>query len=151
MPYRADIEADARLRGIDPFLMAGLIRQESEFNPQAVSGANAFGLMQVRPGTAREVARAAGVPRFTPRVLFQPAVNLKIGSVVLRGMLDQNGGNVEQTLAAYNAGPNRLAEWRTWGSYREPAEFIESIPFTETRDYVQAVLRNAEMYRRLYK
>jgi soluble lytic murein transglycosylase len=151
MPYRADIEADARLRGLDPFLMAGLIRQESEFNPQAVSGANAFGLMQVRPGTAREVARAAAVPRFTPRMLFQPAVNLKIGSVVLRGMLDQNGGNVEQTLAAYNAGPNRLAEWRTWGSYREPAEFIESIPFTETRDYVQAVLRNAEMYRRLYK
>ena len=66
-------------------------------------------------------------------------------------MLDAHGGRVEETLAAYNAGPARAAEWRAWATYREPAEFIESIPFTETRDYVQAVLRNAEMYRRLYK
>jgi soluble lytic murein transglycosylase len=65
-------------------------------------------------------------------------------------MLDKNGGSMEQTLAAYNAGPNRLAQWITWGAYREPAEFVEAIPFTETRDYVQGVLRNAEMYRRLY-
>ncbi len=66
-------------------------------------------------------------------------------------MLDQQGGKVEQTLAAYNAGPLRVVEWMAWSNYREPAEFVESIPFTETRDYVQAVLRNAEMYRRLYK
>jgi soluble lytic murein transglycosylase len=150
MPYRNDIATDARQRGLDPFLVAGLIRQESEFNPQAISGASAYGLMQVRPVTAREVARQAGIVRLTPRMLFDPPVNLKIGSFVLRGMLDHNGGKVEETLAAYNAGPNRLAEWRTWGTYREPAEFIESIPFTETRDYVQAVMRNAEMYRRLY-
>ena len=65
-------------------------------------------------------------------------------------MLDENGGRVEQTLAEYNAGPNRLAEWLRWSNYREPAEFVESIPFTETRDYVQAVLRNADIYRRLY-
>jgi soluble lytic murein transglycosylase len=66
-------------------------------------------------------------------------------------MLDRQGGSVEETLAAYNAGPNRAAQWRTWANFREPAEFVESIPFTETRDYVQAVLRNAEMYRKLYK
>ncbi len=66
-------------------------------------------------------------------------------------MLDQHDGQVEQTLAAYNAGPNRVVEWMGWNNYREPAEFVESIPFTETRDYVQAVLRNAEMYRRLYQ
>jgi len=65
-------------------------------------------------------------------------------------MLQQNGGNLEQTLAAYNAGPNRAAEWLAWNTYREPAEFVESIPFTETRDYIQAVLRNADIYRRLY-
>ncbi len=151
LPWRSDVETNARQRGIDPFLMAGLIRQESEFNPEAVSGAKAYGLMQVRPVTGREVARQAGVPRLTARMLVQPAVNLKIGSFVLRGMLDANGGKPEETLAAYNAGPGRLAEWKRWGTYREPAEFIESIPFTETRDYVQAVLRNAEMYRRLYR
>ena len=151
LPYRSDLEANARLRGLDPFLVAGLIRQESEFNPEAVSRANACGLMQVRPGTGRDMARAAGVPRFSSRMLYQADVNLKIGSYVLRSMLDQQGGKIEETLAAYNAGPMRAAEWRTWAAYREPAEFIESIPFTETRDYVQAVLRNAEIYRRLYK
>jgi len=131
--------------------LAGLIRQESEFNPQAVSRAKAYGLTQVRPATGRRFARTAGVGKVTTRVLYQPAANLKIGSSILRSMLDQEGGKVEQTLAAYNAGPNRVVEWMAWSTYREPAEFVESIPFTETRDYVQAVLRNAEMYRRLYR
>lgn len=151
MPWRREIEMDAKLRGLDPFLMAGLIRQESEFNPQAMSGASAYGLMQVRPGTAREVGRAAGVPRVTAHMLTVPTVNLKVGSYVLRSMLDAHGGRLPETLASYNAGPARAAEWQTWGNYREPAEFIESIPFTETRDYVQAVMRNAEIYRRLYR
>jgi soluble lytic murein transglycosylase len=151
LPWRRDIEANARLRNLDPFLVAGLIRQESEFNPAAKSGANAYGLMQVRPGTAREAARRAGVPKFSTRLLTQPAVNVKLGTYILRGMLDSHDGRVEETLAAYNAGPARAADWRTWATFREPAEFIETIPFTETRDYVQAVLRNAEMYRRLYR
>jgi soluble lytic murein transglycosylase len=151
LPYRGDVESNARTRGLDPLLVAGLIRQESEFNPQAKSRANAYGLMQVRPATGREAARRAGVPRVTTRLLTQPAVNLKLGSAILRGMLDSHGGRIEETLAAYNAGPSRAADWRTWASFREPAEFIETIPFTETRDYVQAVLRNAEMYRRLYR
>ncbi len=150
MPYRPELVADARAHNLDPYLVAGLIRQESEFNPDAVSPANADGLMQVRPGTGAEFARAVGIQRFTGSMLFQPAVNLKIGTAIFRSMLDKNNGSLEQTLAAYNAGPNRLAQWLTWGSYREPAEFVESIPFTETRDYVQGVLRNAEMYRRLY-
>jgi soluble lytic murein transglycosylase len=151
LPYRAELTADAQRRGLDPFLVAGLVRQESEFNPAAVSHARAYGLTQVQPGTGRQFARSAGVGRVTARVLIQPAANLKIGTAILRSMLDQNGGNLEQTLAAYNAGPNRVAEWLTWNTYREPAEFVESIPYWETREYVQAVLRNAEMYRRLYR
>lgn len=151
LPYRADVVRNAQDRNLDPFLLAGLIRQESEFNPAAVSRAKAYGLTQIRPGTGRQFARAAGVSKVTTNVLSQPAANLKIGSSILRSMLDAQGGKVEQTLAAYNAGPNRVVEWMAWGTYREPAEFVESIPFTETRDYVQAVLRNAEMYRRLYQ
>ncbi len=150
LPYRADLVRTARERELDPFLLAGLIRQESEFNPDAISSAKAYGLTQVRPATGRQFARQAGILRFSTQALYQPVVNLKIGSFILRGMLDHNGGRLEQTLACYNAGPNRVAEWLSWNSYREPAEFVESIPFTETRDYVQAVLRNAEMYRRLY-
>jgi soluble lytic murein transglycosylase len=151
LPYRADLVRAARQRELDPFLLAGLIRQESEFNPEALSSAKAYGLTQVRPVTGRQFARQAGVERFTTRALYQPDVNLKIGTFILRGMLDHNSGSLERTLASYNAGPNRVAEWLSWNTYREPAEFVESIPFTETRDYVQAVLRNAEMYRRLYE
>jgi soluble lytic murein transglycosylase len=151
LPYRADLMRTAQQRDLDPYLLAGLIRQESEFNPQAVSRAKAYGLTQIRPATGRRFARTAGVSKVTTHVLSQPAANLKIGTSILRSLLDQQGGKVEQTLAAYNAGPQRVVEWMAWGTYREPAEFVESIPFTETRDYVQAVLRNAEMYRRLYR
>jgi soluble lytic murein transglycosylase len=151
LPYRADLVRTAQDRNLDPYLLAGLIRQESEFNPQAVSPAKAYGLTQIRPVTGRQFARKSGVARVTTRVLYQPAANLKIGCSILRSMLDHEGGKVEQTLAAYNAGPHRVVEWMAWNTYREPAEFVESIPFTETRDYVQAVLRNAEMYRRLYQ
>lgn len=150
LPYREALVASARARGLDPYVLAGLIRQESEFNPEALSHKNAYGLTQVEPATGRRYARQAGVPRFTKRVLFQPATNLKIGATIFQSMLDENGGKLEETLASYNAGPNRLAAWLMWRTYREPAEFVESIPFTETREYVQAVLRNADVYRRLY-
>ena len=150
MPYRDALTADAKAHNLDPFLVAGQIRQESEFNPGAVSPAKADGLMQVRYGTAREIARAAGIPRLTPAMLFQPEPNLKLGTAIFRSMLDSNGGVLERTLAAYNAGPRHATDWWGWNSYREPAEFVETIPFTETRDYVQAVIRNGDIYRRLY-
>jgi soluble lytic murein transglycosylase len=150
LPYRGELFQDAQAAGLDPYLMAGLIRQESEFDPEAVSRARAYGLTQVRPGTGRQFARQAGIARFSPRVLVQPSANLKIGSAILRSMLDRHNGKLEPTLAAYNAGPEHVTEWLGWYAYREPAEFVEAIPFTETRDYVQAVLRNADLYRRLY-
>jgi len=151
MPYRSDLVAAADAHNIDPYLLAGLIRQESEFNPEALSRANAYGLTQVRPSTGRMYARRAGVLRFTNRSLFQPTTNLRIGATIFESMLEENSGMLESTLAAYNAGPRHAVEWLSWRSYREPAEFVESIPFTETREYVQAVLRNADVYRRLYK
>jgi soluble lytic murein transglycosylase len=151
LPYRQQLLASAKAADLDPYLVAGLIRQESEFNPEAVSRANAYGLTQVMPFTGKQYARRIGIVRFTNKVLFQPAINLKIGATIFRSMLDSNHGSLEETLAAYNAGPNRVAEWRGWNTYREPAEFVETIPFTETREYVQAVLRNADVYRRLYR
>lgn len=150
LPYREDLFRNARALGLDPYLVAGLVRQESEFDPQAVSRSRAYGLTQVRPGTGREFARKVGISRFSNRLLYEPSTNLKIGSAILRSMLDRQNGKLEPTLAAYNAGPNRATEWLGWYAYREPAEFVEAIPFTETRDYVQAVLRNADVYRRLY-
>jgi soluble lytic murein transglycosylase len=150
IPYRADLEKYAKQNGLDPFLMAALIRQESEFNPKAVSVANARGLTQIEPATGRELSRRLKVtPYSTPR-LFQPAVSLQLGSYYLKSMADHLNGHWEAALAAYNAGLSRAHAWLSWGEFREPAEFIETVPFTQTRGYIQTVLRNADVYRRLY-
>jgi soluble lytic murein transglycosylase len=130
--------------------VAALIRQESEFNPKALSRARAYGLTQVLPSTGREVSRKLKMRRFNAAMLYQPDVNLRIGTWYLRAMLDQLQGRWEPTLASYNAGKSRVVNWLRWSDFREPAEFIESIPFNETRNYVQSVLRNADIYRRLY-
>jgi soluble lytic murein transglycosylase len=103
----------------------------------------------VLPTTGRTLARKAGLRTFSSRMLFQPATNLRLGTLYLRTLFDELGGSWEETLAAYNAGKSRATDWRTWGEWREPAEFVESIPFAETHDYVQSVLRNAELYRKI--
>jgi soluble lytic murein transglycosylase len=150
LPYRGDLVRFSSANALDPSIVAGLIRQESEFNPEALSRVKAMGLTQVMPATGRELARRSGIKPFSTRMLYQPAVNLQLGTRMLRSMLDQWNGKWELALASYNAGKSRVDKWITWGEYREPSEFVETIPFTETRDYVQAVLRNAAMYRRLY-
>jgi soluble lytic murein transglycosylase len=83
-------------------------------------------------------------------MLFEPEYNLRLGTYYLRTMLDSHGRREELTLASYNAGKSRSDLWLSWYDYREPAEFVETIPFTETRNYIAVVLRNADMYRRLY-
>jgi soluble lytic murein transglycosylase len=149
-PYRKELETYCRQHRLDPFLMAGLIRQESEFDPRAVSRASARGLMQIMPTTGRSLSRRLGIKPYGVASLFRPELNLRMGTFYFRDMLDRLGGNVEAALAAYNAGKSRVDQWLSWGDFREPAEFIETIPFSETRGYVQSVLRNAEMYRRIY-
>lgn len=150
MPYRTDLERFAKQYSLDPYLMAALIRQESEFNTKAVSPANARGLTQIEPATGRELSRRLKVRPYSTASLFQPAVNLQLGSFYLKSIADGLGGRYEIALAAYNAGLTRAHAWMTWGEFREPAEFIETVPFTETRNYIQTVLRNADLYRRLY-
>ncbi len=150
LPFRGDLERYAKERSVDPYLMAGLIRQESEFNPKAISKAKAYGLTQILPDTGRELSRRLRKPRFTSNMLFLPALNLELGTFYFRSLNDELKGRTEATLAAYNAGKSRAVNWLGWNDFREPAEFIESIPFSETRGYVQFVLRNADFYRRLY-
>ncbi|MDP8980249.1 MAG: transglycosylase SLT domain-containing protein [Acidobacteriota bacterium] len=150
LPFRQPLELYSREHALDPYLVAALIRQESEFNPKALSRARAYGLTQVMPATGREVSRKLKMGRFNTAMLYQPDVNLRIGTWYLRAMLDQLQGRLEPTLASYNAGKSRVVNWLHWSDFREPAEFIESIPFNETRNYVQSVLRNADIYRRLY-
>jgi soluble lytic murein transglycosylase len=149
-PYWSDLKKFSVANGLDPYLVASLIRQESEFNPIAVSRANAVGLMQLLPRTGKLVAHQASMKRYNPSQLYTPTVNLELGTRYFRGMVDQFGGSFEQALAAYNAGSDRVVEWMGQGKYRDSAEFVESIPFTETREYVQAILRNTSVYRQLY-
>jgi len=151
LPYRHSIETYARERALDPYLIAALIRQESEFNPKAVSRSNARGLTQVLPGTGRELSRKLKIPRFRTAMLFSPDTNVNIGTYYLRALVDQLHGQWEPALASYNAGKSRVTGWLSAGNFQEPAEFVENIPFSETRQYVQTVLRNAEVYRRLYE
>ena len=148
-PYWTDLKKFSSQNALDPYLVASLIRQESEFNPAAVSRANAVGLMQLMPKVGSAVAREEKLKHFSSSQLFTPEVNLQLGTRYFREMVDKFGA-FEYALAAYNAGSNRVDDWQGQGKYRDPQEFVESIPFTETREYVQAILRNANVYRQLY-
>jgi soluble lytic murein transglycosylase len=149
-PYWTELVAYAGTNGLDPYLVASLIRQESEFNAGAVSHANAYGLMQLLPSVGKSMAKKHGIRRFDTRQLLNPSTNLELGTTNLKQVLDRFGGQVEYALAAYNAGDSPVRQWLASNDYKDVAEFVESIPYSETRDYVQAILRNREMYRALY-
>jgi soluble lytic murein transglycosylase len=148
--YWTDLRKYSELNGLDPYLVASLIRQESEFNAGAISHANAVGLMQLLPKTGKSVAKQVKLKGYSAPQLYTPAVNLELGTRYFKDMVDKYNGQFEYALAAYNAGTDRVGDWLGQGHYRDPQEFVESIPFTETREYVQAILRNASVYRQLY-
>jgi soluble lytic murein transglycosylase len=143
------IVQEARARDLDPYMVAGLIRQESVFNPRAASNANAYGLMQLLVPTGRIVAQRYGVERpVSVDSLFEPRLNIQLGTGYLRDNLNKFG-RIEYVAAAYNAGPGRAVAWRA-SLPLEIDEWAEAIPFRETRGYVQGVVRNMLQYRRLY-
>lgn len=137
---------------VEPALVYGLSRQESEFNPRAISHAGARGLMQLMPRTARAVARQIGVPYQRARLTDDPSYNATLGSAHLSDLLDDFAGSYIMTIAAYNAGAHRVSQWvERYGDPRDPAvdpiDWMENIPFTETRNYVQRVIENVQVYR----
>jgi len=148
LPFETSIRHWSAKMGLDPMLVAGLVHQESAFDPDARSGKNAIGLMQLLPGTARLQARAQKV-RYSRARLTDPDYNVHLGTAYFAQLVKQFG-SVEAALAAYNAGEDRVELWTSGQSYRDMAEFVDSIPFTETRQYVQIIARNTEIYRRLY-
>jgi soluble lytic murein transglycosylase len=148
------VRAQAARNGLDPYLVMGLIRQESGFDPRATSRANARGLMQILPDSAPKRVVYRGKGRKRRRVviqanLYDPEYNVQVACRFLHGVIAQYNGNLEQALAAYNAGDGRVRNWLRQRVYADPSEFMESIPFDETRGYVQAVLRDREMYRQM--
>jgi soluble lytic murein transglycosylase len=149
-PFWGDLKKFASRNKLDAFVVASLIRQESEFNPGAVSRADALGLMQLLPSTGKKVAREVRIRRFSTNQLLLPTTNLQLGTRYFRTLVDHFNGQLEYALAAYNAGPDRVESWLSQGGFRDTPEFVESIPFTETREYVQAIVRNTTVYRKLY-
>ena len=145
--YWPQIKTSAAANGLDPYMVASLIRQESEFNPQAISNKNAYGLMQLLPSVGKSMARAEGMKHFETSQLLDPNVNIQLGCRYLKQTMDKFGGQPEYVFAAYNAGDARVVDWRSAAGEQSIDEFVESIPFTETRDYVQAILRNEDIYR----
>jgi len=148
-PNRRVVEAEAAEFGVDPLLLVAIVRQESVFDAQALSPAGARGLAQLLPGTAAITARGLDVT-FYPEWITVPDLNLHLGAAHLHELLDRFDGRVEVAAAAYNAGGAAVARWLTRPGATDPDEFIELIPFQETRGYVRAVLRNRELYRALY-
>jgi soluble lytic murein transglycosylase len=149
-PFWEELKRDSAANQLDPHLVASLIRQESEFNPAAISPANAMGLMQLLPSVGKGLAREMKIKHFSQDELLTANTNLLLGTRYFKHMVDHYGGQVEYALAAYNAGEDRVDDWRKNGNFADVEEFVESIPFTETREYVQAIMRNAALYKLLY-
>ena len=144
-----DIKYWAKQRNLDPYQVAGLIRQETIFDPKAKSGANAYGLMQLLIPTAQVMARKYGSSSpVSASSLFDPALNIELGTAYMQEQLTKYG-RIEYMAVAYNAGPGRVVQWSKTLPF-EMDEYVEEIPFKETKGYVQGVIRNSAQYRRLY-
>jgi soluble lytic murein transglycosylase len=150
-PYRESVLAEAAERDVDPFLMAGLIRQESAFWARALSRADARGLMQVLPSTGAELARSLGPAGFrADDHLFHPEVNVHLGMAFYSDLRRRFGDSPVILLSGYNAGPTRARRWSRLPEADDPLRFTEWIPFTETQRYVKNVLLNRAVYEWLY-
>ena len=149
LKYWDIIVQESKNRALDPFQVAGLIRQETVFMTRARSVANAYGLMQVLVPTGRLTARKYGVSReITVESLYEPRLNIQLGTAYLRDQIDKYG-RIEYVAAAYNAGPGRVVLWKASLPF-EMDEWAEAVPFKETRGYIQGVIRNWLQYKRLY-
>ncbi|HST06861.1 MAG TPA: lytic transglycosylase domain-containing protein, partial [Gemmatimonadaceae bacterium] len=146
---RETLISASKENGLDPVLVAALIRQESNFNPQATSPAGARGLMQLMPAVGKTVADSKGIAQWDPAMLYEPATNIKLGTAHLQGLAHKYT-DVVKVLAAYNAGESRVEKWSTKTGAGDPEVFTERIPFVETRDYVRAIMRNRAYYKALY-
>ncbi|HEY3133976.1 MAG TPA: transglycosylase SLT domain-containing protein [Gemmatimonadaceae bacterium] len=146
---RETIISSSKENGLDPILVAALIRQESNFNPQATSPAGARGLMQLMPNVGKDLAASKGIGPWDPELLYEPATNIKLGTAHLSGLV-RKYPEVVKALSAYNAGESRVEKWSTKAGANDAEVFTERIPFVETRDYVRTILRNRAYYQALY-
>jgi soluble lytic murein transglycosylase-like protein len=151
--YGGDVVADAQIEHLDPLLVHALIREESRYNPLALSRTKAMGLMQLMPGTAAGVAKIVGLPLSSNADVFKPDVNIRLGTHYLADVLRRADGNAMLAVASYNGGPNAVRQWLSdhkAAGYNDFDVFVENIPFRETRDYVRKVFGSYWTYEEVY-
>lgn len=145
------IQQQAQERSLDPYLVLALIRQESLFDPRARSPATALGLMQLIPPTAARVAKQLGIPIPSQEMLTQAEINVTLGTQYLKDLLQRYSNNWFKAVGAYNAGEAAMDRWEKEIATDDIEEFVERIPYIETRGYVKLVMRNHRIYKRLYE
>ncbi|MEM6733664.1 MAG: lytic transglycosylase domain-containing protein, partial [Myxococcota bacterium] len=144
------VKKEAKRSGVPPELLYAVMREESGFNPSALSPRGARGLMQMIPKTARRMAASAGVGRFSLRQLYKPEVSIRLGAHYLKLLLEEFDGDLAAALASYHAGEKTVARWKRRNKNLSVDEFIEEIPYSSTRGYVKKVLGTYGTYRLLY-
>ncbi len=144
------VRVNAEMNSLNPYLVHAIIREESSYKMDAVSRAGAIGLMQLMPTTGRNMSKQTGFKDYSTLSLYRPDVNIVLGSLYLKMLVEDYKGNVSLAVASYNAGPNAVSTWISRYGLGEMDEFIEKIPYSETRNYVKKVLRSYEIYERLY-
>lgn len=148
--FEDTVRAVASEMGVSPWLLLGLMRQESAFNDRARSWASARGLMQIIPRTAAQIAQALEVDDYNYGVLTDPRVNIRFGAWYMAQLLRKYQGNPVLAVGSYNAGPQAVSRWVNLGAGSTADEFIEEIPYRETRAYVKKVMSNVVIYNVLY-
>jgi soluble lytic murein transglycosylase len=146
MPYRQQVMQHAEARELDPALIYGVMRRESLFDPLARSSVGALGLMQLMPSTARRVAKSLGMKRPRKSDILRVENNIRFGTHYLRTVMNRFDNNVALAAAAYNAGPGNVKRWLPKNSIMSADLWVETVPFKETRNYVQAVLAYSTVF-----
>jgi soluble lytic murein transglycosylase len=149
LDYWPLLKGHAQAHGLDPFIVAALAAQESTFDAQIRSPANAIGLMQIIPPTGRRYAQKIGMRNFSERSLESAEINARLGTQYFADLVKQFGG-YHYALASYNAGEHRVVRWNSEAPGLPQDEWIDNIPYPETQNYVKRILGTAEDYRRLY-
>lgn len=148
--YPSDVLINAEKNALNPSLILAIIKEESTYRPDIVSSAGAIGLMQIMPATGKKLSREVDMADFKAAFLFKEDINIALGSRYLRHLVNATGGRLPLAVASYNAGPNKVSEWIERYGTDDLEEFVEKIPYTETRNYVKKVMRSYGIYEELY-
>lgn len=148
--YELTVRKFAKMYDVPQELVFSVIKAESNYNEKAVSSKGAVGLMQIMEPTGKWAAEKMGKEEFSKELLYDPVINIQIGCFYLSYLMDLYEGNLENALAAYNAGPTNVDKWLEDKAYSKNGKNLTHIPFSETKDYVKKVMRNIKIYDFLY-